>query len=104
MSRFIEILNDHRGEVTMRTLPACLKDIKTRLSAESAHLVHFNVINGSFGFWYMPRIMKVFTITALLPRLNGLVQLLHNQHPHWRRQHMHEKNWSYSGISFTRCV
>src|SRR5207249_1941647 len=38
MSRFIEILNDHRGEVTMRTLPACLKDIKTRLSAESAHL------------------------------------------------------------------
>src|SRR6476660_7534064 len=65
---------------------------------------HFNVIDGSFGFWYMPRIMKVFTITALLPRLNGLVQLLHNQHPHWRRQHMHEKNWSYSGISFTRCV
>jgi len=38
MSRFIEILNDHRGEVTMRNLPACLKDIKTRLSAESAHL------------------------------------------------------------------
>ena len=38
MSRFIEVLNDHRGEITMRTLPACLKDIKTRLSAESAHI------------------------------------------------------------------
>jgi GTP cyclohydrolase IB len=38
MSRFIEILNDHRGEITMRTLPACLQDIKTRLSAESAHI------------------------------------------------------------------
>ena len=38
MSRFIEVLNDHRGEITMRTLPAILKDIKMRLSAESAHI------------------------------------------------------------------
>src|SRR5260370_30659507 len=38
MSRFIEVLNDHRGEITMRTLPAVLQDIKTRLSAESAHM------------------------------------------------------------------
>lgn len=37
MSRFIEVLNDHRGEITLRTLPALLKDIKARLSAESAH-------------------------------------------------------------------
>lgn len=38
MSRFIEVLNDHRGEITLRTLPAFLKDIKSRLVAESAHI------------------------------------------------------------------
>lgn len=38
MSRFIEILNKHRGEVTMRTLPAILHSMKDRLEAESAHI------------------------------------------------------------------
>lgn len=38
MSRFIEILNSHRGEMTMRTLPGILAKLKERLSAESAHI------------------------------------------------------------------
>ncbi len=38
MSRFIEILNEHRGEVTMRTLPTILHCMKERLEAESAHV------------------------------------------------------------------
>lgn len=38
MSRFIEILNRHRGEVTMRTIPAILREMKTKLDAESAHI------------------------------------------------------------------
>jgi GTP cyclohydrolase I len=38
MSRFIEILNEHRGEVTMRTLPAILLDLKEKLDAESARV------------------------------------------------------------------
>ena len=38
MSRFIEVLNEHRGEVTMRTLPAILRELKERLDAESARI------------------------------------------------------------------
>lgn len=38
MSRFIEVLSAHRGEVTMRTLPAMLGELKLRLSAESARV------------------------------------------------------------------
>lgn len=38
MSRFLEVLNEHRGEVTMRTLPAILRDLKERLDAESARV------------------------------------------------------------------
>ena len=38
MSRFIEVLNEHRGEITMRTLPAVLHELKERLDAESAHV------------------------------------------------------------------
>jgi GTP cyclohydrolase I len=38
MSRFIEVLNQHRGELTMRTLPDILKDLKHRLDAESARI------------------------------------------------------------------
>ena len=38
MSRFIEVLNDHRGEVTMRTLPVLLRDLRSRLDAESARI------------------------------------------------------------------
>ncbi len=38
MSRFIEILNRHRGEITMRTLPALLRELRAKLNAESAHV------------------------------------------------------------------
>ena len=42
MSRFIEVLNEHRGEVTMRTLPKLLKELRARLEAESARVeLHF---------------------------------------------------------------
>ena len=38
MSRFIEVLNRHRGEVTMRTVPQILHELRERLDAESAHI------------------------------------------------------------------
>lgn len=38
MSRFIEVLNEHRGEVTLRTLPTILKQLKDRLDAEIARI------------------------------------------------------------------
>jgi GTP cyclohydrolase IB len=38
LSRFVEVLNEHRGEVTMRTLPAILRQLKARLDAESARI------------------------------------------------------------------
>lgn len=38
MSRFVEVLNAHRGEVTMRTLPGLLADLRERLQAERAHI------------------------------------------------------------------
>ena len=38
MSRFIEVLNQHRGEITMRTVPSILRDLRAKLDAESAHI------------------------------------------------------------------
>jgi GTP cyclohydrolase IB len=38
MSRFVEILNRHRGEITMRTLPTVLQELRDRLAAEQAHI------------------------------------------------------------------
>lgn len=38
MSRFIEVLNEHRGEITMRTIPVILKAMKDRLKAERARI------------------------------------------------------------------
>lgn len=38
MSRFLEVLNEHHGEVTMRTLPAILRCMQQRLDAESARI------------------------------------------------------------------
>ncbi len=38
MSRFIEVLNAHRGEMTMRTLPGILADLRRRLDARSARI------------------------------------------------------------------
>src|SRR5262245_19702472 len=38
MSRFIEVLEQHRGEVTMRTIPDILRDLKKQLEAERTHI------------------------------------------------------------------
>jgi len=38
MSRFIEVLSKHEGEVTSRTLPDILHDLRERLNAEEAHI------------------------------------------------------------------
>lgn len=38
MSRFVEVLNEHHGDMTMWTLPDILHKLKKRLNAQSAHL------------------------------------------------------------------
>ncbi len=38
MSRFIEVLERHRGEVTMRTLPIILDELRVRLRADRARI------------------------------------------------------------------
>ena len=38
MSRFVEVLNQHRGEITTRTLPDILHELKRRLQAQCAHI------------------------------------------------------------------
>ena len=38
MSRFLEVLEQHRTDVTMWALPAILKSLRTRLNAESARI------------------------------------------------------------------
>ena len=38
MSRFIEVLNEHRDELTIRTLPALLQKLRQRLEAVSARI------------------------------------------------------------------
>ena len=38
MSRFIEVLNARRGEITIRNMPAILADIQSRLEADDAHI------------------------------------------------------------------
>lgn len=38
MSRFVEVLNEHRGEVTMRTLPTMLQRVLEHLRAQSARI------------------------------------------------------------------
>jgi GTP cyclohydrolase I len=38
MSRFIEVLNEHKGEMTMRTLPSLLQKLRQRLEAVSARM------------------------------------------------------------------
>ena len=38
MSRFLEVLAAHQGEITMRTLPEILGELKKRLAAEAARL------------------------------------------------------------------
>ena len=38
MSRFLEVLSKHEGEVTLQTLPHILQDLKKQLGAEEAHI------------------------------------------------------------------
>src|SRR3982751_3442714 len=38
MSRFVEVLNAHRGEMTMFTLPRVLRELREHLQAESARV------------------------------------------------------------------
>lgn len=38
MSRFVEILNEHRGEITIKKFPDILKKMKSRFNASTAHL------------------------------------------------------------------
>ena len=38
MSRFLEVLAQHQGEITMHTLPVILHELKRRLNAEAARL------------------------------------------------------------------
>ena len=38
MSRFLEVLTKHKGEVTMRTVPLILRDLKKTLDAKSAQI------------------------------------------------------------------
>ena len=38
MSRFIEVLDDHRGEITLHTMPSLLSDLQQRLEAERARV------------------------------------------------------------------
>jgi len=38
MSRFLEVLNRHHGEITMHTVPAILRELQERLEAERAHI------------------------------------------------------------------
>jgi GTP cyclohydrolase I len=38
MSRFVEVVNEHRGGITIHTAPNILRDLRTKLNAESAHI------------------------------------------------------------------
>lgn len=38
MSRFVEVLNRHRGELTLNTMPVVLSDLRNRLDADQADL------------------------------------------------------------------
>jgi GTP cyclohydrolase IB len=38
MSRFLEVLNRHHGEITFLTLPLILEELRTKLNAESSHI------------------------------------------------------------------
>src|SRR3990170_3664433 len=38
MSRFVEVLNEYRGQVNMKTLQLIMEKVREKLSAESAHM------------------------------------------------------------------
>ncbi len=59
MSRFLEILHENRGELTVRTLPAILQDVKAKLYAETARM------NVQFPY-FIERRAPVTSATALM--------------------------------------
>lgn len=59
MSRFVEILNEHHGDMTMWSLPEILHKLKARLDAESAH------VELTFPY-FMERSAPVTGATALM--------------------------------------
>jgi GTP cyclohydrolase I len=59
MSRFLEVLNEHRGEMTMRTLPILLRAIQQRLCAQTAR------IEVSFPY-FLERVAPVTGARALM--------------------------------------
>jgi GTP cyclohydrolase I len=59
MSRFVEVLNDHHGEVTMRTIPVILHDLRKRLYANRVAL------EVTFPY-FMDRIAPVSGAAALM--------------------------------------
>lgn len=59
MSRFIEVLERHRGEITVRTLPTLLNDLQATLEAETAQIeVRFP--------YFMTRVAPVSDSEALM--------------------------------------
>ncbi len=59
MSRFLEVLEQHRGELTIRTIPQVLADLKNRLDSESAR------IEVSFPY-FLERTAPVSGVKALM--------------------------------------
>lgn len=73
MSRFIEVLSAHRGEVTMHTLPSMLREMKGRLGAESARLeVRFP--------YFLERIAPVSGASALMDYACSFIGELNGGH------------------------
>ncbi len=66
MSRFVEVLNEHRGELTMRTLPGVLADLRRRLEADTAR------IEVTFPY-FMERTAPVSGASALMDYECGFV-------------------------------
>ena len=67
MSRFLEVLSQHEGEVTMRTLPNILRDLKKRLNAEETHI--------EVGFTYF--VTKEAPVSKLPAKVGCDLSLIH---------------------------
>ncbi|KIG17589.1 GTP cyclohydrolase I [Enhygromyxa salina] len=73
MSRFVEVLNDHHGEVTMRTVPKILRDLQDRLGASSAQ------IEVTFPY-FLERAAPVSGATALMDYSCAFIGELREDH------------------------
>ena len=72
MSRFVEVLNEHHGEVTMRTVPRILRDLRDHLGASSAQV--------SIEFpYFFERAAPVTGARALMDYLCTFAGELHDQ-------------------------